>query len=80
MNNYDTSFIATDGLERALELLRAKPSISQPLPDALPERGVGEVQALESLAPHILIHRPHWRIWTHQHLGLPGQQRCGMRA
>lgn len=59
MNNYDTSFIATDGLERALELLRAKPSISQPLPDALPERGVGEVQALESLAPHVFGRAAH---------------------
>lgn len=53
MNDHDTSFIASVGLEHALELLRAKPGASQALPDALPERGIGEVEALESLAPHV---------------------------
>ncbi len=59
MNDQDTSFIATDGLERALELLRAAPSTLQPLPDALPERGVGEVKALENLAPHVFGRAAH---------------------
>lgn len=59
MNDHDKSFIATDGLRRALELLIATPSISQPLPDALPERGVGDVKALENLAPYVLGEAAH---------------------
>lgn len=59
MKDHYTSFVATDGLERALELLRAKPSTSQPLPDALPEHGIGDIEALQSLAPYVFGRAAH---------------------
>lgn len=53
MKNHDPGFLATEGLEHALELMRNPPSGSQALPDALPERGIGEIEALNKLAPSV---------------------------
>ncbi|MBQ0745267.1 MAG: hypothetical protein KBT82_01990 [Marinobacter sp.] len=50
MKDHGPGFLAGEGLEHALALLRNPPSGSQALPDALPERGIGEIEALNKLA------------------------------
>lgn len=53
MTANDSSFAPNEGLVNALELLRNPPTEAHPLPDALPERGTGEIEALDNLAPHV---------------------------
>ena len=53
MTENDSSFAPNEGLVNALELLRHPPTEAHPLPDALPERGTGEIEALDNLAPHV---------------------------
>lgn len=59
MNHNDKSFLASDGLEHALGLLRTSPSGAQPLPSTLPAQGVGEIDALDKLAPHVFGKSAH---------------------
>lgn len=54
MDIHDTSFLANEGLEYTLKLLRDVPGYSRPLPSVIPERGVGEIEALETLAPYVI--------------------------
>jgi glutamate/tyrosine decarboxylase-like PLP-dependent enzyme len=51
MKDHGSGFWAAEGLEHALELLRNPPGTYHSLPDVLPEGGIGEIQALDMLAP-----------------------------
>lgn len=54
MSVRDRSFLADQGLQRALALLSESPSGPGLLPETLPEKGLGERPTLEALAPHVL--------------------------
>jgi len=54
MTNKDNSFIPGAGLDHAIDLLRNTPAKQDKLPDSFSENGVGEIAALELLAPHVL--------------------------
>lgn len=56
MGNKDKSFSPEAGLEHALDLLRQSSFNEKTLPDACPELGIGELETLELLAPHVLGH------------------------
>jgi glutamate/tyrosine decarboxylase-like PLP-dependent enzyme len=56
MHSPDASFVASDELKRALELLVTPPGEAMDLPPALPEAGIGERQALDLLSGHVLGH------------------------
>ncbi len=53
MSKKDKSFLPDTGLEHAVNLLRQVSKIQENLPDRFPERGIGEVQTLDLLAPHV---------------------------
>lgn len=54
MSEKDKSFLADAGLEHAINLLRQVPKEQENLPDRFPQHGIGEVQTLDLLAPHVL--------------------------
>lgn len=54
MDEHDKSFSPGNGLEHALSLLRQTPLERIDLPESCPETGVGELEALDMLAPHVL--------------------------
>jgi len=54
MNEKDKSFIPDQGLEHAIGLLRQVPSLQKELPDEFPALGMGELEVLDLLAPHVL--------------------------
>lgn len=54
MTEFTDSFAPAPGLERAVELLRSPLPKADALPVDLPELGAGEMQTLETLAPHVL--------------------------
>ncbi len=54
MSHFDSSFSPNAGLERAVELLRQAPFNAADLPASCPEQGLGELETLERLAPHVL--------------------------
>jgi L-2,4-diaminobutyrate decarboxylase len=54
MSEKDKSFLPDAGLEHAVNLLRQVPKVQENLPDRFPERGIGEIQTLDLLAPHVL--------------------------
>src|SRR5690554_3674622 len=54
MSEKDKSFFPDTGLEHAVNLLRQVSKAQENLPDRFPERGIGEVQTLDLLAPHVL--------------------------
>jgi L-2,4-diaminobutyrate decarboxylase len=53
MHTPDPSFVAGDGLRRALELLMSPDGPTGDLPPGLPETGVGEPQALEMMSGRV---------------------------
>ena len=53
MTERDASFVPNEGLADAFKLLRNPPTEAHSLPATLPERGAGEMEALETLAPHV---------------------------
>lgn len=54
MSEIDQSFFPNTGLEHAVDLLRQVLSVRENLPDRLPNRGIGEFQTLDLLAPYAL--------------------------
>lgn len=54
MNEKDKSFLPDHGLEHAIDLLRQVPSLQTELPDEFPALGMGELEVLDILAPHVL--------------------------
>lgn len=54
MKKLDKNFLPDAGLETAIDLLREVPSEREVLPERFPELGLGEIETLELLAPHIL--------------------------
>lgn len=54
MTQQDKSFIPDAGLEHAIDLLRAPPSEQVELPVSFSESGIGELETLDLLAPHVL--------------------------
>src|SRR5690554_8211208 len=54
MSEKDKSFFPDTGLEHAVNLLRQVSKAQENIPDRFPERGIGEVQTLDLLAPHVL--------------------------
>lgn len=54
MHKPDPSFTTSDGLNAAVDFLRLPGGTPGELPLALPESGVGEMQALEMLSGHVL--------------------------
>ncbi len=54
MHAPDPSFMTSDGLNKAVDLLASRSGTPGDLPLALPESGVGEMQALEMLSGHVL--------------------------
>jgi len=54
MNHIDPSFLPDSGLEHAIALLRQIPTGRMALPTSCPEEGLGELKALQQLAPHVL--------------------------
>jgi L-2,4-diaminobutyrate decarboxylase len=54
MHTPDPSFVAGDGLRRALELLMSPDGLTGELPPGLPETGVGEARALEMMSGRVL--------------------------
>jgi glutamate/tyrosine decarboxylase-like PLP-dependent enzyme len=54
MHTPDPSFVAGDGLRRALELLMSPGGLTGDLPPGLPETGVGEARALEMMSGRVL--------------------------
>jgi glutamate/tyrosine decarboxylase-like PLP-dependent enzyme len=54
MHTPDPSFMASDGLNAAVELLRSPSGTLDDLPQVLPESGIGEMQALETMCGHVL--------------------------
>jgi L-2,4-diaminobutyrate decarboxylase len=53
MHMPDPSFVAGDGLRRALELLMSPDGLTGDLPPGLPETGVGEARALEMMSGRV---------------------------
>lgn len=56
MSEKDKSFLPNTGLEHAIDLLRQVPKVTESLPDVFPNRGTGELETLNLLAPHVLGH------------------------
>ncbi len=54
MNNKDKSFLPSEGLEYAIDLLRQVPLEPSDLPTSFPEVGIGEFDTLRVLAPHVI--------------------------
>ncbi|PZV20771.1 MAG: aspartate aminotransferase family protein [Cyanobium sp.] len=54
MHTPDPSFVAGDGLRRALELLMSPDGSTGDLPPGLPETGVGEARVLEMMSGRVL--------------------------
>ena len=54
MNDKDKSFLCSEGLEYAIDLLRQVPMEPSDLPESFPEVGIGEAETLGLLAPHVL--------------------------
>jgi glutamate/tyrosine decarboxylase-like PLP-dependent enzyme len=54
MKEKDKSFLPDHGLEHAIDLLRKIPSLQKELPDEFPAFGMGELEVLDILAPHVL--------------------------
>ena len=54
MSVIDKSFLPDTGLEHAVDLLRQVSKVQENLPDRFPNRGIGEFQTLDLLAPHAL--------------------------
>ena len=54
MKKLDKSFLVDAGLETAIGLLRETPKERAILPERFPEVGLGEIETLELLAPHVL--------------------------
>jgi glutamate/tyrosine decarboxylase-like PLP-dependent enzyme len=54
MTKQDCSFIPDTGLEHAIELLRHPPTEQVELPKSFSEHGIGELETLNLLAPHVL--------------------------
>jgi L-2,4-diaminobutyrate decarboxylase len=54
MTSIDDSFTPAQGLNRALTLLRAGSTDRPALPDQMPDLAIGEAQAIELLAGHVL--------------------------
>ena len=54
MNKPDNSFLPDTGLEYAIDLLREVPLVVGDLPEVFPDFGMGEINTLETLAPHVL--------------------------
>ena len=54
MDEKDKSFFPDVGLEHAIHLLRQVPSKQKGLPDLFPDLGIGELETLGLLAPHVL--------------------------
>jgi len=54
MNDKDSSFAADGGLEHAVRLLRDSSRKEETLPDSFPDSGIGEMDTLDLLAPHVL--------------------------
>ena len=53
-SNKDQSFSANSGLEHALKLLRQVTFDPQNLPKKCPNSGLGELETMDLLAPHVL--------------------------
>ena len=54
MTNKNKSFLPDAGLEHAIDLLRQAPKVQENLPDGFPNLGIGELETLDLLAPHVL--------------------------
>ena len=54
MSKPDSSFLPDTGLEYAIDLLREVPLKADDLPELFPDFGMGEINTLETLAPHVL--------------------------
>jgi glutamate/tyrosine decarboxylase-like PLP-dependent enzyme len=54
MSEKDKSFLPDTGIEHAVELLRQVFTVQEDLPDEFPNRGIGELETLDLLAPHVL--------------------------
>ena len=54
MHKPDPTFMNSDGLNAALDLMRSPSGTPGDLPSVLPESGIGDVQALEMLSGHVL--------------------------
>ena len=54
MSEKDKSFLPDTGLEHAVDLLRQTSKIQENLPDEFPNQGVGELETLNLLSPHVL--------------------------
>ena len=54
MTNKTKSFLPDAGLEHAIDLLRQAPKVQENLPDGFPNLGIGELETLDLLAPHVL--------------------------
>lgn len=54
MQTIDKSFLPSEGLEYAIDLLRQVPLEPNDLPKSFPEVGIGEVETLRILAPHVI--------------------------
>ncbi|MCU7833938.1 MAG: aspartate aminotransferase family protein [gamma proteobacterium symbiont of Taylorina sp.] len=59
MNNKDKSFSPDNGLEHAINLLREVFLEQDELPDTCPDIGIGELDTLNLLAPHVLGRAAH---------------------
>ncbi|HFC12510.1 MAG TPA: aspartate aminotransferase family protein, partial [Anaerolineae bacterium] len=55
----DKSFLAENGLEVALNLLRTPTGAASKLPAACPDQGIGELATLDLLAPHVFGRSAH---------------------
>jgi len=54
MSEKDKSFLPDTGLEHAVDLLRQVSELQENLPDRFPDLGIGELDTLDLLAPHVL--------------------------
>ena len=54
MTNKNKSFLPDAGLEHAIDLLRQALKVQENLPDGFPNLGIGELETLDLLAPHVL--------------------------
>ena len=54
MSEKDKSFLPDTGLEHAVDLLRQVSKVQENLPDRFPNLGIGELETLDLLAPHVL--------------------------
>ena len=54
MTDKKNSFLPNVGLEHAIDLLRQTSMVQENLPDEFPNLGIGELETLDLLAPHVL--------------------------